>query len=92
MAYCWSQGYSYQQTMQESRFEARHPSKETVADWYSYCLYSREVCILTLDTLYEEQGRIGGHGCVLEIDEIKIDKRKHNVGRMVEVNLESRND
>ena len=32
------------------------------------------------------QGRIGGPGHVLEIDETKVGKRNYNVGRMVERN------
>ena len=60
MTYCWSQGFTYAQTIQECRFEEdEHVCEETVSDWYSYC---REVCILALDMLYERQGRIGGRG------------------------------
>lgn len=40
-----------------------------------------------LDKLYETQkgdGRIGGEGYIIEIDETKIGKRKYNIGRRVE--------
>ena len=77
MTYCWSQTYSFQQTTQECRFVSKHPSKETIEYWY---IYRRKVFIFTLDNLYEEQDRIGGPGCVVEIDETKIRKRKYDLG------------
>ena len=82
MTYCWSQAYSYQQTVQECRFgHDQHVGEETVADWFSYC---REVAMIALDSLYTREGRIGGPGHVVEIEETKMGKRIYNVGRMVE--------
>ena len=63
MTYCWSQGFSYAQTIQECRFEDDKVCEVTVADWYSYF---REVCMLSLETLYERPGRIGCSGHVVE--------------------------
>lgn len=37
--------------------------------------------MLALDKLYEAQGKIGGPGHVVEIDEMKIGHTKYNVGR-----------
>lgn len=51
------------------------PSAHTVVDWSSFC---REVCVF----LISDSGRpIGGPGCVVEIGEAKVGKRKYNRGR-----------
>jgi len=46
--------------------------------------HSKEVCVAWLDATYHGEGKIGGDGCIVEIDECKIGKRKYNRGRMVE--------
>ena len=56
-------------------------SRHTVADWYRYC---REVCTIYLDRFYEQEGNIGGPGHIIEVDEMKIGRRKYNQGRIVE--------
>ena len=81
LTYCWSQRFSYKTTRHECRFDNEQISDEIITDWFNHC---REVCMISLDTLYERQGLIGGPGCVVEINESKIGKRKYNVGRMVE--------
>jgi transposase-like protein len=44
----------------------------------------REVMMITLDRIYRNRGKIGGQGFVVEIDEMKLGKRKFNVGRLVD--------
>jgi hypothetical protein len=55
LTYCWSEGLSYEQTMRQCRFDEERLSKETVADWYSYC---REVSMIALDTTYARKGTL----------------------------------
>nr|CAD2183380.1 unnamed protein product [Meloidogyne enterolobii] len=56
-------------------------SSATVADWFNYC---REVTCVYLDGLYENDGPIGGPGHIIECDEMKLEKREYERGRVVE--------
>lgn len=82
ITYCWSQKDSYDRALHECRLDQNEIcSRETVADWYSYC---RETAAASILDLHQRVGRIGGPGHVVEIDETKIGKRKFNRGRLVE--------
>ena len=37
LTYCWSQKLTFEQTIQECCFDEQCLSRETVADWHSYC-------------------------------------------------------
>ena len=50
-------------------------STETICDLYSFC---REVIMLGLDGLFEEDGQLGGEGVEVQIDEMKYGHWKHN--------------
>lgn len=50
----------------------------TICDWASFC---REVLI---EWSLKREGKIGGEGKIVEIDESKFGKRKYNVGRILE--------
>ncbi|XP_070155171.1 uncharacterized protein [Polyergus mexicanus] len=52
-------------------------SSTNVVDWKNFC---RELLLMWLN---QEKGVIGGPGCIVEIDEAKIGKRKYNRGRIV---------
>ena len=79
---CWSDGFNYEQARSQCHFaENERLSDNTISDWYNYC---REVCMISLDELYETNGKIGGAGHIVEIDECKVGKRKYNRGRMVD--------
>lgn len=56
-------------------------NKGTVVDWYSFC---REVCLESLLRRYENEGRMGGDGKVVEVDECKIGRRRYERGGVVE--------
>lgn len=53
-------------------------SDHSICDWGSFC---REVLI---HWCLQREGRIGGPGNIVEVDESKFGKRKFNVGRLVE--------
>ena len=53
-------------------------SDRSICDWASF---SREVLI---EWCIKREGKIGGDGKIVEIDESKFGKRKYNVGRLVE--------
>ena len=43
-----------------------------------------EVVTLSLDGIYADSGRIGGPGHIIEVDEMKIGRRRFERGRVVE--------
>lgn len=53
-------------------------NKNTVIDWNNYL---REVCVLSIEA--RNQGKIGGRGKIVEIDESLFSKRKNNAGRIL---------
>ncbi|XP_071576882.1 uncharacterized protein [Temnothorax nylanderi] len=50
----------------------------TIVDWTNFC---RE---LLMQWVTDHQQQIGGRGIIVEIDEAKLGRRKHNKGRIVE--------
>ena len=53
-------------------------SDPSICDWASFC---REVLV---EWCVKQEGKIGGEGTVVEIDESKFGKRKYNVDRVIE--------
>ncbi len=45
---------------------------------------SREVCTDTIDRMHFNEGKIGGPGHMIQIDESKVGRRKNNRGRLIE--------
>ena len=81
MVYGFCSKYSYEDYRREVSRQGTTLSQETIADWQSYC---REVCMADLDRRFTDQGRIGGETSYVQVDEAKIGKRKHHVGRIVD--------
>jgi hypothetical protein len=50
-------------------------SSVTVTDWLNFC---REVCMVCIQGA---RRKIGGYGCIVEIDESKFVKRKYHKGK-----------
>jgi len=63
---------TYQQAIEQtsvSQISKVVTSKATISDWFDFC---REVCLDALHKEYEEKGKIGGPGKIVEIDESKV--------------------
>lgn len=81
LTYCFSVDLDYNQTIREtSHYDAGTTSSATVAYWFSY---SREICTLALANRYENYGPMGGVNSIIEIDEMKMGRRKYQVSHGV---------
>ena len=74
LAYCWSQNY----TIIESSLQCGVDEK-TGGNWFK--IFRR---VVTCRVMNENVGKIGGVGCIVEVDETHIFKRKYNVGRLLQ--------
>ncbi len=83
LTYAFSTEMSYKMAIRESSMEDQSTSDATIASRYSLC---REICIIALERRNESEGKIGGEGRVVEIDECKIGRRKFNKGRIIDGN------
>ncbi|XP_067625182.1 uncharacterized protein [Eurosta solidaginis] len=81
LMYAYACHWQQSQVRKEYFFKGTVLSSATICDWYNYC---REVVVLYQISHQEAQGRIGGPGTVVQIDESKFGKRKYNKGRRVE--------
>src|SRR5258705_3949260 len=82
IVFCFVHKRSYEDTIIEcSLHNDRKMSSETVSDYYMYC---REVCVSGIETMLDNQGKIGGANHTVQIDETKFGKRKYERGRIVE--------
>jgi hypothetical protein len=66
MTYSFVSQFSYEQAVSETSLDEETTWPETAADWYSY---SRELCVVGLDRLYEDRGKIGSPGHIVKIEE-----------------------
>jgi transposase-like protein/predicted RNA-binding Zn-ribbon protein involved in translation (DUF1610 family) len=73
LTYMWTQRYSQQQVMHELAI-----SKKTCVEWFYFHREAVELIVM------RHSQPIGGPGVIVEIDESKFGKRKHNKGRHVE--------
>jgi hypothetical protein len=78
--YCFAHRFSYEDTNHESRFSQSELSDHTISRWFQI---GREAAINYVEDINEE-GKMGGEGSVIEIDESMVGKRKFNKGRWVD--------
>ena len=84
LMYGFADQMSYDQVIRETSLDRETTSSASVADWYNCC---RQVCLMALDRDYgAATDRIGGAGRIVEVDEMKLGKRKFQRGRLVEGN------
>ncbi len=81
LTYAFAAEMSYRQAIRESSLQDETTSDATIARRYAEC---REVCITALELRKLSDGKIGGEGRVVEIDECKIGRRKFNKERIVD--------
>lgn len=66
---------TFDQSLRECSIIANEEiSFETIVDRFSFC---REVCMITFDEVFEEEGKIANDGEIIEIDECKIGRQKY---------------
>lgn len=68
-------------TMREASIFESFASSKTLSD---LCLFLRKGCIASVDSNYEEHGKIGDTGVMVKVDECKIGRGKYLMGWMVE--------
>jgi hypothetical protein len=82
ITYMFSQGWTnYNTLIHETSIDDTETSRPTIVEWINRC---RDVCFIWINNHLDAQGLIGGEGKIIEIDEVKIGKRKYNRGRIVE--------
>jgi hypothetical protein len=69
--YAFSTEMPYRMAVSESSMNYETTSDATIAKRYSEC---REICMIALERKVECDGKIGGPGHVVEIDECKISR------------------
>ncbi|XP_053214404.1 uncharacterized protein LOC128397685 [Panonychus citri] len=72
----WSCDASYEVTHRETGVSSR-----TTADWYRAI---RESITMAFLQDQDDRGKIGGPGCVVQVDEAKFGRRKYHRGRTIE--------
>ena len=76
--YMFSRGMTKHEDLAHECSDEAIPSTETITDWINYC---REACFNWY--MEQNQGKIGGEGVTVEIDECKAGRRKYTVGRLL---------
>ena len=78
LTYMFSRGMTKHEDLSNECSDKTVPSTETITHWISYC---REACFNW--SMEQNQGKIGGEGIAVEINECKVGRRKYNVGRLL---------
>jgi len=78
LTYCFVKKMTYDETIEQTsvkQISKLFTSSSTVCDWFAFC---RDVCMDALHKEYQENGKIGGPGKIVEIDETKVSVFKSN--------------
>lgn len=82
ITFAFCKGLTYEETIDERiRPDGSKLSSETIADIFMFC---REVIVIRLEHIFADEGKLGGGGKEVQIDEMKFGRWKYHRGSFVD--------